>query len=80
MSEVVFIIGLPGSGKTTYIHNVLSQDKSLVIFDDWGRKKWGNYFGPDPKGDFIEDDRYKDLIKKIKSIKGKIIQGHLQYV
>ena len=73
MSEIIFIIGLPGSGKTHYIHNVLSQGEQLKNFDDWGRKKWGDYFVPNSEGDFAEDDRFEGLIEEIKNPKGKII-------
>jgi len=74
MSEVIIIIGLQGSGKTHYIHNVLSKEgETLVSFDDWGRKKWGDYFIPNPEGEFIDDDRYESLVRKIKNLKGRII-------
>jgi len=74
MSEVIIVIGLPGSGKTHYMHNVLFKGgETLINFDDWGRKKWGDYFVPNPEGGFIDDDRYEDLIKKIENLKGKIV-------
>ena len=80
MSEILITIGLPGSGKTHYIHNVLSKKgETLITFDDWGRKKWGNYFVPNPEGEFIDDDRYGDLIKEIKNLRGKIIVSGAQF-
>ncbi len=80
MSEILIIIGLPGSGKTHYIHNVLLKgEETLITFDDWGRKKWGNYFFPNPKGEFIDDDRYEGLIEEIKASKRKIIVSGAQF-
>jgi len=80
MSEIVIIIGLPGSGKTHYIHNVLfKKGETLINFDDWGRKKWGNYFIPNHEGEFIDDDRYPSLIKEIKDLRGKVIVSGAQF-
>ncbi len=80
MSEILIIIGLPGSGKTHYIHNVLSKKgETLINFDDWGRKKWGNYFIPNLEGEFTDDDRYEDLIREIKDFRGKIIVSGAQF-
>ena len=77
MSEIIIIIGLPGSGKTHYIHNVLSQGKQLKNFDDWGREKTGDYFFgiPNPEVRFIDDDRYGDLIEEIKNKRKIIVSG-----
>lgn len=34
MPEVIFLIGLPGSGKSTYIRNLKTKDKYVVISSD----------------------------------------------
>ena len=68
MSEILITIGLPGSGKTHYIHNVLSKKgETLITFDDWGREKTGDYFFGfhNPEVSFIKDDRYKKLVEGI---------------
>ncbi len=63
-NRVRFIIGLPGSGKTTL--RFLLQGDNDVSFEDWMRwDVWIN--GVSPKEEFNKDDRYERLIETIRN-------------
>ena len=71
MNKVIIIIGLPGSGKTTFIHQFVS-NKSFKEYLDWGRELQIN-----PKGEVLTnfdiDDRFEDLIQTLKNNKNVIL-------
>jgi len=73
MNKVIIIIGLPGSGKTTFIHQFVS-NKSFKEYLDWGRELQIN-----PKGEVLTnfdiDDRFEDLIQTLKNNKNVILDG-----
>ena len=73
MSKVIIIIGLPGSGKTTFIHQFIS-NKSFKEYLDWGRE-----LQISPKGEVLTnfniDDRFEDLIQTLKNNKNVILDG-----
>lgn len=72
MNKVIIIIGLSGSGKTTFIKNLT--DSNFVHYYDWGR-----WFELDEYENininFSEDDRYQDLLKSIIEGKNVILDG-----
>ena len=72
MSKVIIIVGLPGSGKTTFIKNLT--DSSFVHYYDWGR-----WFELDEQGNininFSQDDRFKSLLESIKGGNNIILDG-----
>tara|TARA_R110001592_G_C12823829_1_gene719236 strand:+ start:65 stop:646 length:582 start_codon:yes stop_codon:yes gene_type:complete len=72
MNRITIIIGLQGSGKTTYTYN-LSQGEA-VVYSDWG---W--QFSIDENDNitssFNEEYRFNDLINNIKGSKNIIIEG-----
>ena len=63
MSKVTLLIGLPGSGKTTYFNTYLSS-KVDFIFEDW--MGWDVWFrSVPPKNKFNEEPRYNALINRL---------------
>jgi len=73
MKDVIFIIGLPGSGKTTLINHYLQHPfKEYVVYDDW--MKWVKDNVKDKK-EFIADVNYERLIKSIQEGKNVIISA-----
>jgi len=71
MKKVIFIIGLPGSGKTTLINHYLQHPfKEYVVYDDW--MKWVKNSSED-KEDFTADVNYNKMIKHIQEGKNVII-------
>ena len=72
MREVTFIIGLPGSGKSTLIeyyktHPIIN----YIVFDDWMLKTVNSF----SKDDFRREVRYKELIQAITNNNHVIISG-----
>jgi len=71
MQEVIFIIGLPGSGKSTLIEYYKSHPFiDYKIYDDW--MTW-THDGQDKE--FIADVNYKELLKTLNQGISTIISG-----
>tara|TARA_Y100000389_G_C17293018_1_gene429009 strand:- start:238 stop:768 length:531 start_codon:yes stop_codon:yes gene_type:complete len=71
MQEVIFIIGLPGSGKSTLIEHYKSHPFiDYKIYDDW--MTWTR---DDKENEFIADVNYKELLKNIKSGNNVIVSA-----
>jgi len=68
--EIVILIGLPGSGKTTYIKNVLNKDKKYKVFDDFYSNAHESMIKT--RG-HIRSSRYYSELMKILSTGGKCI-------
>jgi hypothetical protein len=69
-SEVIFLVGMPGSGKTIYLNTVIAREfKSgkLKIFDDYHADAKG---GSDK---FVDSKHYEDLERRIKKGKDSLI-------
>ena len=62
MKKLTFIIGLPGSGKTTLFESWRKKDKSLISYEDWMR--WDIL---DSNKKFKDDDRYNELIYNLQN-------------
>ena len=71
MQEVTFIIGLPGSGKSTLIEHYKSHPFiDYKIYDDWMTWTW------DDKGkEFIADVNYEELLETLTQGNSTIISG-----
>ena len=71
MQEVIFIIGLPGSGKSTLIEHYKSHPFiDYKIYDDWMTWTW------DDKGkEFIADVNYEELIETLNQGNSTLISG-----
>lgn len=67
MSKVTIIIGLPGSGKSTFLHT-LNTTKGNIIMMDYGWR--GNY-----DSSFNEEYRFENLINFIKEGKNILMDG-----
>ncbi|MFZ2193788.1 MAG: AAA family ATPase [Candidatus Moraniibacteriota bacterium] len=66
MSKLIFIVGLPGSGKTKYVEEINS-DNEFEVLDDFKGNAILN------KSDFTFSSRYCDLINYLKSNKNCIV-------
>jgi GTPase SAR1 family protein len=73
MSKVIIIIGLPGSGKTTFTHQLINNG-SYKEYLDWGRDLKFNEKGI-IQIHFNEDDRFQDLLNLLKNGKNIILDG-----
>ena len=73
MIEVILLIGLPGSGKTTLIDKLQEESGGKYdIKEDW--MMWDIWIqGKEPKGEFNDDPRYSEIIRDIKNNKSYII-------
>lgn len=61
-NKVIFIIGLPGSGKTTFRFSI--EQPNDHVYEDWMR--WDLWLkGKPPTKEFNEDDRYVSLLNSI---------------
>jgi len=71
MQEVTFIIGLPGSGKSTLIkHYKLHPFIDYKVYDDWMTWTWD-----DLNKDFAADLNYPNLIQDLENNINLIISG-----
>ena len=61
MQEVIFLIGLPGSGKSTLINHKtnLASHRNYLVYDDWGRTFYGK------KDIFTNEFRYGELTQNL---------------
>ena len=57
MQEVIIIIGLPGSGKSTLINSKINSAsyRNYLVYDDWGKIFYGE------KDIFTNESRYEEL-------------------
>ncbi len=71
MQEVILIIGLPGSGKSTLIEHYKSHPFiNYKIYDDW--MTWTH---DDQNKEFIADVNYKELLETLNQGTSTIISG-----
>ena len=71
MQEVIFIIGLPGSGKSTLIEHYKSHPfVNYKIYDDW--MTWTH---DDQNKEFIADVNYKELLETLTQGNSTLISG-----
>tara|TARA_R110000782_G_C14631003_1_gene394422 strand:- start:57 stop:617 length:561 start_codon:yes stop_codon:yes gene_type:complete len=71
ITEVILIIGLPGSGKTTLINELTEKsDGKYTIYDDWMKDTYNN---SKDKNEFINDINYKNVVKDLDNYKNIII-------
>ena len=69
-NEIILIIGLPGSGKTTLIDKLQGKPRGeYLVYDDWG--KWTN--DDKDRDKFDADVRYTELIENLTSIFNGVI-------
>jgi hypothetical protein len=73
LSKVTIIIGLPGSGKTTFL-NQMFDDRKDIYHHDWGWKFQINNQG-EILGSANEEYRFNDLIQDIKNSKDILMDG-----
>ncbi len=66
MSKLIFVVGLPGSGKSEYVKKI-NKDNEFIILDDFK----GNAILD--KSDFTFSSRYCDLINYLKANKNCIV-------
>ena len=73
MSKVIIIIGLPGSGKTTFLDHFFNEGED-VCYSDWG---WRFPIADDGniEGLASEEYRFNDLIQDLKDSKNIILDG-----
>ena len=64
MSKIIIVIGLPGSGKTHYIKNKFSSNKSILICEDYYKNSGGI---------FADSEYYYDVINALKENREIII-------
>ena len=64
MSKLIFVVGLPGSGKSEYVKKINKNNK-FIILDDFK----GNAILD--KSDFTFSSRYCDLINYLKEVFGE---------
>lgn len=67
MQTITIIIGLPGSGKTTYIKNNLSDLSNTMICDDYHKST------PSNSHNFIDSLYYSDLKKALSTNKNIVL-------
>ncbi|MFZ2072361.1 MAG: AAA family ATPase [Minisyncoccia bacterium] len=61
MQKITIIVGLPGSGKTTYIENNKNNFKNAVICDDYHKSSYNH------SHNFEDSVYYEDLKRTLKS-------------
>lgn len=71
--EIIFIIGLPGSGKSRYIEKNYSDTNKYLIFDDVKGDAVMN------NGDFAYSKYYPEIIAKIKEGKINIVVSDIDF-
>jgi len=67
MQTITIIIGLPGSGKSTYIKNNSDKFKNAVICDDYHKSSY------DHSHEFKDSVYYQDLQKALKNSKDVVL-------
>ena len=69
-NEIILIIGLPGSGKTTLIDKLQGEPRGeYLVYDDW--MEWTS--NNKDKNEFDADIRYGEIVKNLDNFKDGII-------
>mgnify|MGYP003676330030 CR=1 FL=1 len=69
-TEIILIIGLPGSGKTTLINKLQGEPRGeYLVYDDW--MEW-TYDNKD-RNEFNADIRYGEVVENLNNFKDAII-------
>lgn len=74
-TEIILLVGLPGSGKTYLIDQLQEESgEKYDVKEDW--MLWDIWIqGKEPKGEFNTDPRYNEIIWNIKNNKSYIISS-----
>ncbi|MFZ3009952.1 MAG: AAA family ATPase [Candidatus Microsaccharimonas sp.] len=67
LGTLTIVIGLPGSGKTTYINNLADQNSQLSIYDDYQGEAYNN--DSDPR----LSKHFGELVGNLKKAKNVIV-------
>jgi GTPase SAR1 family protein len=73
MNKIIIIVGLPGSGKTTFLNSEFGNHDNLIIFDDYKASAVLNC------SDFTYSKNYPELINQICSAEKDIVISDISF-